>query len=73
VERALGLDTRGGMGVRRVLPTLLDAYKPFIREMLEKHPRLRAAYSGPWRTPIPGEAEQWYPLHGAVVAGERAR
>jgi len=42
VERALGLDTRGGMGVRRVLPTLLDAYKPFIREMLEKHPRLRA-------------------------------
>jgi transposase len=42
VERALGLDTRGGMGVKRVLPTLLDAYKPFIREMLEKHPRLRA-------------------------------
>ena len=42
VERALGIDTRGGMGVKRVLPTLLDAYKPFIREMLEKHPRLRA-------------------------------
>ena len=26
VERALGLDTRAGMGVKRVLPTLLDAY-----------------------------------------------
>ena len=42
VERALGLDSRGGMAVKRVLPTLLDDYKPFIREMLEKHPRLRA-------------------------------
>lgn len=42
VERALGLDTRGGMAVRRVMPTLLDDYKPFIRETLEKHPRLRA-------------------------------
>lgn len=42
VERALGLDTRGGMSVKHVLPTLLDDYKPFIREMLEKHPRLRA-------------------------------
>ncbi len=42
VERALGLDTRGGLTVRRVLPTLLDEYKPFIRETLVKHPRLRA-------------------------------
>jgi transposase len=42
VERALGLDTRGGMAVRRVMPTLLDDYKPFIRETLEKHPGLRA-------------------------------
>ncbi len=42
VERALGLNARGGMVVRRALPTLLDEYKPFIRETLEKHPRLRA-------------------------------
>jgi transposase len=42
VERALGLDTRGGLTVRRALPTLLDEYKPFIRDVLEKHPRLRA-------------------------------
>ena len=42
VERALGLDTRGGLAVRRALPTLLDDYKPFIRDVLEKHPRLRA-------------------------------
>jgi transposase len=42
VERALGLDLRGGLTIRRVLPTQLDAYKPFIRETLEKHPRLRA-------------------------------
>ena len=28
--------------MKRVLPTLLDDYKPFIREMLEKHSRLRA-------------------------------
>jgi transposase len=42
VKRALGLDTRGGLAVKRALPTLLDDYKPFIREMLEKHPRLRA-------------------------------
>jgi transposase len=42
VERALGLDTRGGLAIRRVLPTELDEYKPFIRETLEKYPRLRA-------------------------------
>lgn len=39
VKHALG---NGGMSGKRVFPTLLDAYKPFIRETLEKHPKLRA-------------------------------
>jgi len=41
VKHALGL-WGVGMSGKRVFPTLLDEYKPFIRETLEKHPRLRA-------------------------------
>jgi transposase len=47
VERALGLDTRGGVSpdgaqASRVPASKLDAYKPLIRETLEKYPRLTA-------------------------------
>jgi transposase len=47
VERALGLDTRGGvipdaLLARRMTATLLDPYKPLIHEMLAKYPRLTA-------------------------------
>ena len=47
VERALGLDRRGGVspdGVQaaRVPSSKLDPYKPLLREMLEKYPRLTA-------------------------------
>jgi transposase len=48
VERALGFGTRGGVtpdGVQasKVPASKLDPYKPFIRETLEKYPRLRAS------------------------------
>lgn len=47
VERALGIDTRGGvipdaLKARRMTATLLDPYKPLIHETLEKYPRLTA-------------------------------
>ncbi len=47
VERALGIDTRGGvipdaLQARRMTATLLDPYKPLIHETLEKYPRLTA-------------------------------
>ena len=47
VERALGLDTRGGVipdtvVARRVPPSVLDAYKPLIEETLSRYPRLTA-------------------------------
>jgi transposase len=41
VERAIGAD-RFGAGVQPVRPSLLDPYKDFIRQTLERHPRLRA-------------------------------
>lgn len=47
VERALGLDTRGGvipdaLLARRVTASVLDAYKPLLNETLAKYPRLTA-------------------------------
>lgn len=47
VERALGFDARGGVTsdgaiAARVLASKLDPYKPFVRETLEKYPRLTA-------------------------------
>lgn len=42
VERALGLEARGPVA-RLIAPMKLDPYKPFIREVLEKYPRLRAS------------------------------
>lgn len=42
VERALGLEARGPVAAR-IAPMKLDPYKPFIRETLEKYPRLTAA------------------------------
>jgi transposase len=42
VERAIGAE-RFGPGPRPVRPTLLDPYKDFIRQTLERHPRLRAS------------------------------
>jgi transposase len=47
VERALGFDSRGGVtsdgaSAARVPASKLDPYKPFIRETLEKYPRLTA-------------------------------
>src|SRR5690349_232807 len=47
VERALGLDARGGVRpdgllARRVPPSKLDPYKPLIDATLEKYPRLTA-------------------------------
>ena len=47
VERALGLDTRGGvipdaLQARRFPPTLLDPYKPLIHETLAQYPQLTA-------------------------------
>lgn len=42
VERALGLEARGPVAAR-IAPLKLDPYKPFIRETLEKYPRLTAA------------------------------
>lgn len=42
VERAVAPQRVSGTGVRRVHPTLLDAYKPFIQQTLEAHPRLTA-------------------------------
>lgn len=40
VRRAIGRD--GFVKRGRVVPSALDAYVPFLRETLEKHPRLRA-------------------------------
>jgi transposase len=43
VERALAVGTGGDTVLARRMPTsVLDAYKPFIRETLEKYPRLTA-------------------------------
>lgn len=47
VERALGIDTRGGvipdaLSARRMTATVLDPYKPLIHETLEKYPSLTA-------------------------------
>ena len=42
VRRALALERVTGVGVARVRPTQLDAYKPFLLSVLEQHPRLTA-------------------------------
>ena len=42
VERAIGAE-RFGPSPRPIRPTLLDPFKAFIRQTLERHPRLRAS------------------------------
>lgn len=42
VVRALNREQLVGATVRRVPPSVLDPYKPFIADVLEQHPRLRA-------------------------------
>ena len=42
VRRVVGIERGSGMLDERVRPTLLDPYKPLIREVLEKHPTLTA-------------------------------
>jgi transposase len=43
VRRAIGADRFAGPSERRVVASVLDAYKPFVAEQLAQHPRLRAS------------------------------
>lgn len=42
VERAIEADRFGISGARPIRPSMLDPYKEFIKQVLDKHPRLRA-------------------------------